>query len=336
MVAAQRPPTGGAGWGCLLARELGSCTRNMKMGIEFWIAFNVGVLLLLAIDLFILHRKPRAVSFREASLMSLVWVCLSLGFNALVWRLMGEAKALEFFTGYLIEYSLSVDNIFIFVLIFSYFKVPEIYQHRVLLWGILGALLMRGGMIALGVELVTRFSWSLYLFGAFLVFTGIKMFFKQEEVEVENAVVRFCRKLMPITPDFHGSRFFVRLNEGGGRGWGWAMTPLALVLVVIDVMDLIFAVDSIPAIFAVTTDSFIVYTSNICAILGLRSLYFLLAKLADRFIYLQYGLAAVLTFVGLKMVVAHYIKVGIGASLCVVATCLGISILSSMYATRRL
>ena len=306
-----------------------SLRRIMKMGIEFWVAFNLGVLLLLAIDLFVLHRKPRAVSFRESAVMSLVWVCLSLGFNALVWHWMGPAKGLEFFTGYLIEYALSVDNIFVFIMIFSYFKVPAIYQHRVLLWGILGALAMRGAMIALGVQLVTRFSWSLYFFGAFLVFTGIKMFFKSEEIEVENAAVRICRKLMPITPDYHDSHFFVRLNGA------WAMTPLALVLVVIDVMDLIFAVDSIPAIFAVTTDSFIVYTSNICAILGLRSLYFLLAKLADRFIYLQYGLAAVLTFIGLKMVGAGFFHIGIAASLVVVAICLGTAILASVYATRK-
>ena len=300
----------------------------MKMGIEFWIAFNVGVLLLLAIDLFILHRKPRAVSLREASVMSLIWVGLSMGFNLLVWKWMGSAKALEFFTGYLIEYSLSVDNIFVFILIFSYFKVPPIYQHRVLLWGIVGALVMRGAMIALGVQLVTRFSWSLYVFGAFLVYTGIKMFFKSEEVEVENAAVRLCRKMMPISPDYHGAKFFVNLNGA------WAMTPLTLVLVVIDVMDLIFAVDSIPAIFAVTTDSFIVYTSNICAILGLRSLYFLLAQLADRFIYLQYGLAAVLTFIGMKMVLAVKWHIGIAVSLLAVAICLGTSIVASLWVNR--
>jgi len=301
----------------------------MKMGIEFWIAFNVGVLLLLAIDLFILHRKPRAVSMREAAIMSLVWVGLSMGFNLLVWRWMGSAKALEFFTGYLIEYSLSVDNIFVFILIFSYFKVPPIHQHRVLLWGILGALLMRGAMIALGVQLVTRFSWSLYIFGAFLIYTGIKMFFKSEEVEVENAAVRLCRKMMPITPDYYGSKFFVELNGV------WAMTPLFLVLIVIDVMDLIFAVDSIPAIFAVTTDSFIVYTSNICAILGLRSLYFLLAQLADRFVYLQYGLAAVLTFIGLKMVLAPFFHIGIAASLSVVAMCLATAVVASLWVQKK-
>ena len=299
------------------------------MGIEFWIAFNLGVLLLVGIDLFVLHRKPREVSFKEAALMSLVWVCLSLAFNALVWHWMGPAKGLEFFTGYLIEYALSVDNIFVFILIFTYFKVPAVYQHRVLLWGILGALVMRGAMIALGVNLVTRFSWTLYLFGAFLVFTGLKMFFKPDKVEVENAAVRFCRKVMPITPDYHGSRFFVKLNGA------WAMTPLALVLVVIDVMDLVFAVDSIPAIFAVTTDSFIVYTSNICAILGLRSLYFLLAKLADRFVYLQYGLAVVLTLIGLKMVCAGFIHIGIAASLSVVALTLAVSVIASMIATRK-
>ncbi len=301
----------------------------MKIGIEFWIAFNLGVLLLLALDLFILNRKPRAMSFRESLAMSLFWVCLSLGFNAVVWHTMGSVKGLEFFTGYLIEYSLSADNIFIFVLVFTYFKVPAIQQPRVLLWGILGALVMRGSMIALGVQLVTRFRWTLYVFGAFLIVTGIRMFFSSDEIEVENSVVRFFRKLMPMTSDFRGSHFFVRFNGG------WAMTPLFLTLLVIETMDIVFAVDSIPAIFAVTSDPFIVYTSNVCAILGLRSLYFLLARLPDRFIYLQYGLAAVLTFIGFKMLCSHFIHIGTSLSLAVVALFLGTAILASICATRK-
>jgi tellurite resistance protein TerC len=301
----------------------------MRIGIEFWIAFNLGVLALLGLDLFILNRKPRTAGIGESMAMSLFWVCLSLGFNGLVWHWMGSAKGLEFLTGYLIEYSLSADNIFVFILVFGYFRVPAAHQHRVLLWGILGALLMRGLMIGVGVQLVTRFHWTLYLFGAFLVVTGIKVLFKSEEVKVENSVVRFFRKLMPVTPEFHGRHFFVRQD---GR---WLMTPLALTLVVIETMDVIFAVDSIPAIFAVTTDPFIVYTSNVCAILGLRSLYFLLARLADRFVYLQYGISVVLTFIGAKMLIARFYQIGNRVSLGVIAVCLGVSVLVSMISTRK-
>jgi tellurite resistance protein TerC len=303
----------------------------MHTSIEFWIGFNAGVLALVTLDLLVFHRKAHAFSFREAAIWSVVWICLSLGFNAFIWRVKGEASAVEFLTGYLIEYSLSVDNIFVFVLIFTYFKVRPEHQHRVLIWGILGALILRGAMIALGVKLVTRFSWSLYFFGAFLVFTGVRLFFKKEEqTDMDNIVVRFCRKWLRVTPEYHGQRFFVRLANGA-----WAATPLALVLIVVDVMDLVFAVDSIPAIFAVTTDPFIIYTSNICAILGLRSLYFVLADLADRFVYLQYGLAAVLTFIGSKMLVSYFWHIPIFLSLAVVALCLAISILVSLLAGRR-
>lgn len=302
----------------------------MQTGIEFWVGFNAVVLLLLALDLFVFHREAKAVSFREAAVWSVVWVCLSLAFNACIWRWRGPEKAVEFFTGYLIEYSLSVDNIFVFILIFAYFKIRAEHQHRVLLWGIIGALLMRGAMIALGVKLVTRFSWTLYVFGAFLLVTGVRMFFeKKHDAPVDNALIRFCRRWLRVTPEFHGARFFVRLSDGA-----WAATPLALALIVVDVMDLVFAVDSIPAIFAVTTDSFIVYTSNICAILGLRSLYFLLAELANRFVYLQYGLAAVLSFIGAKMLIAYFWHMPTWLSLGVVALCLASSIIASMLATR--
>ena len=292
----------------------------MQTGMPFWIGFNLGVLILLGLDLFVFHRKTRQAKPWELAAWSLGWVCLSLGFNAWIWHWHGKEKALEFFTGYLIEYSLSVDNLFIFVLIFSYFKVKAEHQHRVLFWGIFGALLMRGAMIAVGVQLVTRFEWMLYFFGLFLLVTGVRMFFKKnEKVDLENFAVRFLRKW--VTPDFHGSQFIVKINGV------WAFTPLALVLVILEAMDLIFAVDSIPAVFAVTTDPFIVYTSNICAILGLRSLYFLLAHLADRFIYLQYGLAAVLSFIGLKMLIAGWYPIPIGISLGIVGTCLLASIL---------
>jgi len=302
----------------------------MQTDLKFWIAFNAGVLALLALDLFVFHRKSRSARGWEAVAWSVGWVCLSLAFNALVWHWKGHQKALEFFTGYLIEYSLSVDNIFVFILIFSYFKVKPEYQHRVLFWGILGALAMRGAMIVIGVRLVTRFSWMLYFFGLFLLVTGIRMFFtKGKKAEVENFVIRFCRKWLRVTPDFHGSCFFVRVNGA------WAMTQLALALVVVDVMDLIFAMDSIPAVIAVTTDPFIIYTSNVCAILGLRSLYFLLANLANRFVYLHYGLAAVLCFIGLKMLVVDWMPMPTAVSLGIVVLMLAVSVVASLAAGTR-
>lgn len=292
----------------------------------FWVAFNSGVLLLLALDLFVFHRKAHTPTFREAATWSVVWVCLSLLFNLVVWQWKGPDKGLEFFTGYLIEYALSVDNIFVFVLIFSYFKVPPEQQHRVLFWGIIGALVMRGAMIWLGVELVHRFHWTLYIFGVFLFITGLRMFFKpDEEVDLEkNIILRLSRRWMQVTPQYHGSKFLVRTD---GK---LLATPLLLVLIFVDVMDLIFAVDSIPAIFVVTTDPFIVYTSNICAVLGLRALYFLLARVVDVFVYLRYGLAAVLTFIGLKMLLMDIVKIPIQLSLGIVALCLAVSIVASL------
>ena len=296
----------------------------------FWIGFNAAVLMLLTFDLFVFHRNPRPVKVWESAVWSLVWICLSLGFNAWIWHWKGKEKALEFFTGYLIEYSLSVDNLFIFVLIFTYFKVSLEHQHRVLFWGVLGALVMRGGMIALGVQLVSRFEWILYFFGLFLLVTGIRMFFKKnEEIDLENFVVRFCRKWLRITPEFYDSKFFVKINGN------WALTPLVLALVVLEAMDLIFAVDSIPAVFAVTTDPFIVYTSNICALLGLRSLYFLLADLAGRFVYLQYGLAAILSFIGSKMLLAKHFSIPTGISLGIVGLCLLVSIVVGLIAENK-
>jgi len=297
--------------------------------IWFWIAFHVGVFIALTVDLVSFKRRERELSMRAAARRSLIWIVLSLLFNLLVWKLRGPEKGLEFLTGYLIEYSLSVDNIFIFVLIFAYFRVPPRAQHRVLVWGILGALVMRGVMIWLGVTLVARFHFVLYLFGIFLLVTAVRMFSgKYGQRELENSfVMRLVRRFMHVTNEFHGEDFTAKIDNR------WMLTPLALVLIVIDVMDLVFAVDSIPAVFAITRDAFIVYTSNICAILGLRSLYFLLANLMDRFIYLKTGLALVLTFVGIKMIVADYFPLPTGLSLAIIALILALTIAVSMIVT---
>jgi tellurite resistance protein TerC len=292
-----------------------------------WVIFNVFVLGILALDLLVLHRKAHAVSLREALAWSCVWVSLALLFAVGVYFFRGGEKALEFLTGYVIEWSLSVDNLFVFLVIFSYFAVPPIYQHRVLFWGILGALVLRAIFIATGTALLTNFHWMIYVFGGFLIFTGIKLLFAGEEkIEPEkNPAVRLVRRLMNVTPDYHGQQFFIRKD---GRLWG---TPLRLVLVVVETTDVIFAVDSIPAIFAITLDPFIVYTSNVFAILGLRALFFLLAGVMDMFRYLKVGLSFVLCFVGIKMVIVDFYKIPIGISLGVVAGILGISILASIF-----
>ncbi|MFL6584875.1 MAG: TerC family protein [Chthoniobacterales bacterium] len=302
----------------------------MPPSIWFWIAFHVGVFIVIGIDLLWQKRTPEPVTMAESATWSAIWVALSLAFNALIWHVQGSDQALDFLTGYLIEYSLSVDNIFIFVLIFSYFQVPPQSQHRALVWGIVGALVMRGAMICLGVALVERFNYVLYIFGAFLLLTGIRMLFGgREEVDFEKSwMMRLCRRTLPLTRDFYGRRFAVRID---GR---LMFTPLFLVLVIVDVMDLVFAVDSIPAVFAITTDRFIVYTSNICAILGLRSLYFLLAGLMNRFVYLRTGLAIILTFVGLKMIAARWFRIPNGMSLLVIVLVLAVTITASMLATR--
>ena len=303
----------------------------MSTSIWFWIAFHLGVFLALAIDLISFKRRDRELSMRAAIFRSLVWVVLSLAFNYLVWKSKGDDDGLDFLTGYVIEYSLSVDNIFVFVLIFTYFRVPPISQHRVLVWGILGALVMRGVMIWLGVTLVERFHFVLYIFGAFLLLTGLRMLFDRDaKLDFEkNFFMRFCRKMLPISRDFYGRSFMVRVD---GR---FMFTPLLLVLILVDIMDLIFAVDSIPAVFAITTDQFIVYTSNVCAILGLRSLYFLLARMVDRFIYLKTGLAIILGFVGTKMILAKQFSIPNWISLIIIIAILGITITVSMLATRR-
>lgn len=301
----------------------------MSVSIWFWVAFHIGVLLALAVDLFT-DRAHDRISLPSAIRRSLVWIGLSLGFNALVWWWQGTDQAVDFFTGYLIEYSLSVDNIFVFGIIFAYFRVPPRYEHRVLIWGILGALMMRATMIGLGVALVAKFHFVLYLFGAFLVVTGLRMLLgKAQQIDLEhNFVLRIVRRLVPVTNDYHGPKFIALV---AGRRM---LTPLALVVIVIETMDLIFAVDSIPAVLAITRDTFIVYTSNICAILGLRSLYFLLANLVTRFIYLRIGLAIILCFVGLKMLVEWWFRIPSWLSLIVIIIVLIVTTVASLLATK--
>ena len=293
-----------------------------------WVAFNVFVLGMLAVDLGVFHRKAHAVSIREASIWSGVWIFFALVFNTIIYFIWGEEKALEFFTGYVIEKSLSVDNLFVFLMIFRYFSMPEIYQHRILFWGILGALIMRAIFIAAGSTLLEHFHWMIYVFGGFLVVTGVKMLLQgDEKLEPEkNPVVRLFRRLMPITEEYHDQRFFIRRQ---GKCWA---TPLLLALIVVETTDVIFAVDSIPAIFAITTDPFIVYTSNVFAILGLRALYFLLAGVMKVFRYLKVGLAFVLCFVGAKMMIVDFYKIPIGVSLGVIGGILLFSVLASVLA----
>ena len=297
-----------------------------------WIGFNVVVLAILALDLGVLHRKAEKVSLKEAASWSAVWVTLSLTFAMAVYQTMGRQAGLEFLTGYLIEYALSVDNIFVFVIIFSYFQVPEKYQHRVLFWGIIGALVLRGVMIVAGSALVSRFSWTLYIFGAFLVFTGLKMALQKDAAAYDpehDPVLKLARRLIPVTRDYRGDRFFVHEPDATGK-LRYAATPLFIVLLIVDTTDVIFATDSIPAIFAVTRDPFIIYTSNICAVLGLRALYFLLASVVDKFAYLKLGLSLVLMFIGAKMLLEHFFHIPILASLGVVAAVLVSSILASL------
>jgi tellurite resistance protein TerC len=293
-----------------------------------WIAFNVFVLGMLALDLGIFHRKAHTVSIKEASIWSALWILLALVFNLGIYFVWGQEKALEFFTGYVIEKSLSVDNLFVFLMIFQYFATPAIYQHRVLFWGIVGALIMRAIFIATGAALLENFHWMIYVFGAFLIITGIKMLL-QGDAKLEpdkNPVVRLFQRWVPITNEYQGQQFFVRKE---GKIYA---TLLMLVLVVVETTDVIFAVDSIPAIFAITRDPFIVYTSNVFAILGLRALYFMLAGVMEMFVYLKVGLSFVLCFVGLKMLVVDFHKIPIGVSLGVVAGILILSVVISLLA----
>ncbi|GCC53383.1 hypothetical protein SanaruYs_36260 [Chryseotalea sanaruensis] len=291
-----------------------------------WIGFNLFVLVMLALDLGLFHRTSKVISVKNALLWTGIWVLFAFIFNVFVYYEFGQEKAFEFFTGYIIEKSLSVDNIFVIILIFSYFNVPPAYQHKVLFWGILGALLLRVGFIFAGVELIHRFHWLVYIFGGFLIFTGIKIV-TQGEMKLDpqrNPVVKFTRKIFRVTPDFEKDKFFVRKE-----GVLWA-TPLFVVVILIEATDLVFAVDSIPAILAISDDTFIVYTSNVFAILGLRSLYFALAGIEKYFIYLKYGLSVILVFVGVKMCIADWYKIPIEISLAFIILTLSVAVLASM------
>lgn len=280
---------------------------------------------MLVLDLGVFHRRAHTVNFREALAWSVVWIALAVVFAIVIFFWHGRTPALEFVTGYVIELSLSVDNLFVFLLIFRFFQVPLVHQHKVLFWGILGALIMRAVFIAAGVGLILRFHWVIYVFGAFLVYSGIKLFF-QEEAEIhpeKNPMLRLFRRFVPVTKDYEGDKFFVRRP-------GLYATPLFVVLLVVETTDLLFAVDSIPAILAITRDAFIVYTSNVFAILGLRSMYFALAGMMEMFRYLHYGLSLVLVFVGAKMLLSHYFEIPTPVALAAVASVLAISVIASM------
>jgi len=298
----------------------------METPIIFWIIFNAFVLVMLALDLGVFHRKIHEVKIKEALTWTFVWIFLALVFNAIIYFWKGRQQALEFFTGYLVEKALSIDNIFVFIMIFTFFQIPSRYHHKVLFWGIIGALIMRVIFIFAGVALMEKFHFTIYIFGALLIYTGYKMFFHNNlKIDPEkNPVIRFFKKFMPVTPDLHEDRFFTKLN---GRRFA---TPLFLVLILIESTDLIFAVDSIPAILAITQDQFIVYTSNVFAILGLRSLYFALAGVVHRFWLLSYGLAIVLVFVGIKMIMVDFYKIPIEWSLLFIAVIITGSIFLSL------
>ncbi|MCC6297887.1 MAG: TerC family protein [Anaerolineales bacterium] len=314
----------------------------MDGSIWLYVGFNLFVLAMLAIDLGVFHKKAHAVSIKEATIWSVVWISLALLFNLGIYSFWDKLPyhsaysnseaALAFLTGYLIEKSLSVDNIFVFVVLFTYFSVSPSYQHRVLFWGIIGALIMRGTLIGVGAALLKEFHWIIYFFGAFLIYTGFRMasHSSTELIPDQNILLRIFRKIMPISESYEDDKFFVR------RAGKLLATPLFVVLLVVESTDLIFAVDSIPAIFAVTQDPFIVYTSNVFAILGLRSLYFLLAGVVDKFHYLKFGLSVVLVFVGVKMLIVDFYKIPVGLSLGVIATILTTSIVASLIRSRRL
>ncbi|MDX1630729.1 MAG: TerC family protein [Thermoanaerobaculia bacterium] len=292
-----------------------------------WSVFAVVVTVSLALDLFVFHREAHEVDFKEGVIYTLLWIAVSLAFNVWIWLDAGSGPALEFLTGYVIEKSLSVDNIFVFLVIFDYFSVPSKYQHRVLFWGILGAVVMRGLFVLLGVALIHRFEWVMFVFGGFLVFTGIRLFFREDaEMDPEhNPVVHWLEKHVPVTKRYDGQSFWTRV-DGRIRA-----TPLLLVLLVVELTDVVFAVDSIPAIFGVTRDPFLVFTSNIFAILGLRALYFVLRGLVDRLEYLHYGLGGVLTFIGVKMLVERWVHVPVEWSLAVVVALLTVAAAASWF-----
>lgn len=303
----------------------------MHIDIYVWIGFIILILLLLFLDLAVFHRKLHEVKIKEALIWSAVWISLAFIFNYVVYVFLGKEKALEFLTGYIIEKSLSIDNLFVFIMLFSFFDVHPKYQHKVLFWGILGALIMRAGFIFAGVALIGKFHWVIYIFGAFLIYTGFKIYFqKDESVQPDkNPLVIFFRKLMPITNNLHDDKFFVKIDSK------LFATPLFIVLLVVEFTDLIFAVDSIPAILAISNDTFIIFTSNVFAILGLRALYFALAGITKFFHYLKYGLSVILIFVGFKMLIAGFYKIPIVFSLLTILTILLGSIILSVLATKK-
>jgi tellurite resistance protein TerC len=294
----------------------------------FWVLFNLFVIALLALDLGVLNRRPHAIGFREAIVWSAGWIALAVAFAGLVFFWHGRAQSLQFVTAYVIEVSLSVDNLFIFLVIFRYFKVPDEHQHKVLFWGVLGALVMRGIFIAAGVSLIERFEWIIYAFGALLVYSGLKLL-RHGDVQIhpeKNPVLRLFRRALPVTDEYEGGKFFTRRNKA------LYATPLLIVLLVVETSDIFIAVDSVPAVLAITRNAFIVYTSNVLAILGLRSMYFALAGMMDRFHYLHYGLSVVLIFIGVKMIASHYVDIptewALGIVLAVLATSVVVSLMT--------
>jgi tellurite resistance protein TerC len=308
-----------------------SSLGGKKMPWFIWAGFILFVLIMLALDLGVFHKKAHEIKLKEAVLWSIFWITLALVFNLGIYIWDGHEQGITFLTGYIVEKSLSVDNLFVFLLIFNYFAVPKKYQHKILFWGVLGAIVLRAVFIFSGIALIQRFSFMAYIFGAFLVFTGIKMAFEGEKkVEPEkNVVLRLFRKFFPTTKEYRDDKFFVRENLK------WYATPMFVVLLVIDVFDIVFAVDSIPAILAISQDPFIVFTSNIFAILGLRALYFALAQVVDKFYYLQMALAVILTFVGVKMVIVEFYKISTVLSLVVIVSILAIAIIASVFRNKR-
>jgi tellurite resistance protein TerC len=303
----------------------------MELSFYWWIGFNVFILIMLGLDLGVFHHESKVITIKNALLWTGFWVILSLLFNSIIYFTMGSEKAFEYLTGYLIEKSLSIDNIFVMILIFSYFQVPQAYQHKVLFWGILGALIMRGIFIFAGVELIHLFHWIIYIFGVFLIYTGIRIL-KSGEIKIDprnNPLLKFSNRFFPVTEDFVEDRFFVKINAR------LLATPLFLVVIVVESTDVIFAVDSIPAILAITDDAFIVYTSNVFAILGLRSLYFALAGLDKYFKYLKYGISAILIFVGIKMGIVDFYKIPIIASLIFIFLAVMLSTMASVILKKR-
>ncbi len=303
----------------------------MTEPIWAWGVFLLVVLAMLMVDLGVFHRKAHVLSMKEATIWSIVWIVVALIFNAVVWVWLGHQKALEFFTGYLVEKALSADNIFVFAVLFNYFAVPPEYRHRVLFWGVLGAIVFRLTFILAGTALLKKFHWVVYIFGIIVIVSGVKLLMrKEEEIDPErNPVLRLARRFLPITPNYHGQKFFVRLD---GK---FMATPLMLVLLVVESTDIVFAIDSIPAIFAITRDPFIVFTSNVCAILGLRALYFLLEGMIRLFRYLDEGLAVILVFIGIKMLVSEFYKIPTWVALSFVAAVLAVTIALSLMAERR-